>query len=96
MPRHLPPTVLCACPLLLPQPPQHARLATNQKQAALDAMEAYYVKVKTEQRLLQDRVTELEGVTQNLQGQLTTLEAEHALCADAKWVVAGGHRQVCS
>lgn len=45
-------------------------------------MEAYYVKVKTEHRVLQDRIKELEVLTGTLESQLRALEEEHALCAD--------------
>jgi len=61
----------------------------------LDAMEAYYVKVKTEHRVLQDRIRELEVLTGTLESQLRVLEEEHALCADFRcgcgfcWTRAG-------
>lgn len=53
-------------------------------QAALDAMEAYYVKVKTEQRQLQERLDELEAANQALQAQLQTLTREHSQCTNSK------------
>lgn len=53
-------------------------------QAAVDAVEAYYIKVNKDQQILQDRVNELEGLTTRLQGELQTLEQEHALCTSAK------------
>lgn len=53
-------------------------------QAALDAMEAYYVKVKTEQRLLQERLDQAESHNQSLQQQLRALQQEHSTCANSK------------
>jgi hypothetical protein len=53
-------------------------------QAALDAMEAYYVKVKTEQRLLQERLDQVESLNQTLQQQLRALQQEHSTCANSK------------
>ncbi len=53
-------------------------------QAALDAMEAYYVKVKTEQRQLRERLDEVEATNQTLQTQLQTLTREHSQCTNSK------------
>jgi hypothetical protein len=47
-------------------------------------MEAYYVKVKTEQRLLQERLEQVESHNQTLQEQLRALEQQHALCTNSK------------
>lgn len=53
-------------------------------QAALDAMEAYYVKVKKEQRVLQDRVNDLQAQKQQLEARMRALEKEHAACTKTK------------
>lgn len=53
-------------------------------QAALDAMEAYYVKVKTEQRQLRERLDEVEASNQTLQTQLQAVTREHSQCANSK------------
>lgn len=55
-----------------------------QLQAALDAMEAYYVKNKTEQRMMQERLDELETQNQTLKEQLRILQQEHSRCATTK------------
>jgi hypothetical protein len=53
-------------------------------QAALDAMEAYYVKVKTEQRQLRERLDEVQASNQTLQIQLQAVLREHSQCARSK------------
>lgn len=47
-------------------------------------MEAYYVKVKTEQRLLQERLDQAESHNQTLQQQLRALQQEHSTWANSK------------
>jgi hypothetical protein len=53
-------------------------------QAALDAMAAYYDKVKNEQQVLEDKLFAMESSNRELQMQLRELQQEHALCSTAR------------
>lgn len=53
-------------------------------QAALDAMAAYYDKVKAEQQVLEDKLIVMEQSNRVLQMQLRELQQEHALCNTAR------------
>lgn len=47
-------------------------------------MEAYYIKVQTDKRHLQERLDEVEATNQTMRAQLQTLTQEHAQCANHK------------